>query len=345
MKKIIIGGNEVLLNSKEIGLADYNQRQIEEKCNALGYEIDITTLTAISKSVVEQKFFQIAPADFIPVRVGEGAWSQEIITYRNFSTGEDFETGLLNTGSNNARLGEVDGGVDTIPVKVNNWAKQITWTLMDLNFASRSGNWDLVTSKEKSRKKNWDLGIQRIAFLGSRDDTATTGLLTLADITANTTTITTYIKDMTETQFQALLSKIIGDYRTNSSNTSMPTHFVIPEVDYNGLAVAVSENFGLKSKLERLLDTFRTITMNPNFKVLPCAYADKVNNADVVGLNKNRYTLLNYDEDTLRMDIPVDYTNTLQNTVNGFSFQNAGYGQFTGVRAFRPKEVLYFDWT
>jgi hypothetical protein len=61
-------------------------------------------------------------------------------------------------------------------------------------------------------------------------------------------------------------------------------------------------------------------------------------------LNKNRYTLLSYDEDSLRMDIPVDYTNTLQNTVNGFNFQSAAYGQFTGLKAYRPKEMLYFDW-
>lgn len=44
------------------------------------------------------------------------------------------------------------------------------------------------------------------------------------------------------------------------------------------------------------------------------------------------------------MDIPVDYTNTMQNTLNGFSFQNVGYGQYSGAVAYRPLETLYFDW-
>ncbi len=84
--------------------------------------------------------------------------------------------------------------------------------------------------------------------------------------------------------------------------------------------------------------------MNPNFQILPVAYADKTNNADVTALNKNRYTLLRYDEDSVRMDIPLDYTNTMANTINGMNYQNAGYGQFTGVKAYRPLEMLYFDW-
>jgi hypothetical protein len=54
------------------------------------------------------------------------------------------------------------------------------------------------------------------------------------------------------------------------------------------------------------------------------------------------YTLLNYDEEALRMDIPVDYTNTLANSLDNFNFQNVAYGQFTGVVAYRPLEIFQF---
>jgi hypothetical protein len=74
------------------------------------------------------------------------------------------------------------------------------------------------------------------------------------------------------------------------------------------------------------------------------AYANKSRNASITGLNKNRYTLLNFNEQSIRMDIPVQYTSTLMNTINGFNFQNVGYGQFTGVQTYRPLETLYFDW-
>lgn len=334
-------GEPIVLHNMEKRQADYLYNQIK---NSLGYEVDITTLTAISKRVVEQKFFQLAPADYMPVRVGEGAWSTEILTYRDFAIGGDFETGLINTAANKSRMAEADSAVDSISVQVLNWAKEINWTIFDLAHASKSGNWDLVSSKERARKKNWDLGIQKIAFLGSASNSGVRGLLTQADVNSNTTLIDKYISEMSDTEFEALLQGIMEAYRANADRTAMPTHFAIPEADYNGLAVSTSETFPLVSKLERLQKAFSMITQNPNFKILPLAYADEANNADTPVQGKNRYTLYNYDEDSGRMDIPVDYTNTMQNTVNGAQFTNVGYGQFTGFKAYRPKEFLYLDW-
>lgn len=331
-------GEPILLNDKEAKSVNYCQ----QIANSLGYEVDITTLTTIVKSVVEQKFFQIAPADYLPVRVGEGAWSQELLTYRSFSIADDFETGIINTGAQNSRLAEADSAIDSITVKINNWAKTLGWSLFDLQLASKSGNWDLVTSKEKARKKNWDLGIQKVAFLGSANDANVKGLLTQTDVTSDNALITSLISGLNSTDFETLLEGIIGAYRVNCAYTTMPTHFIIPETDYNGLAVSTSETYPMKSKLERLIETFKVITQNPNFKILPLAYAAKANNTSY--LNKNRYVLLNYDADSIRMDIPVDYTATMANSLNSFQFQNVGYGQFTGAKAYRPKEILYFDW-
>lgn len=334
-------GEPIVFNDMESRLINHNQQLI----NSLGYEVDITTLTAITRRVVEQQFFEIAPADYLPVRVGDGAWSTELLTYVDFSTGGGFEDGIVNTASGKSRFSEMDGGVEGVKVPVKNWAKQIVWSLFDIQHSQRAGNWDIITSKERSRKKNWDLGIQRVAFLGLDGTAAVDGLLTLSDVTSNTTLITKYIKEMSDTEFEALIQGLLSAYRTNAAFTAMPTHFIIPEADYNGLAVATDENFAMKTKLERLLDTFRLLTRNQNFEIMPLAYADQANNADVSGLNKNRYVLMNYDEDTVRMDIPVDYSNTLQNTVNGAQYANVGYGQFTGVKAYRPKELLYFDWS
>ena len=333
-------GEPVVLNAREQARADALQRQYNSELkNALGYEISITTLTAISKRVVEQKFFTIPPADFLPVRVGEGAWSSEIITYRDFSVGGDFETGIINTAASDARLAETDAGVDAIHVPIVNWAKQVSWSFFDLQLAAKSGNWDLVTAKERSRKKNWDLGIQKIAFLGSAQNSNIMGLLSQSTVNSNTSVITKYIKSMSESEFSTFVGAIVGAYRTNCAYTAMPTHFIMPELDYDGLAAPVSATYPNISKLDYLTMVFRTITRNPNFQILPCAYSDQINN----NLSLNRYVLLNYDEDTIRMDIPVDYTNTLQNTINGLQFQNVGYGQFTGAQAYRPLEVLYFD--
>lgn len=337
-------GEEVVLNEREILSARHAEAQIK---NALGYEVSITTLTTLMKKITEQKFFEIAPADYLPVRVGEGAWSSNLLTYRSFQLGDQFETGILNTGIDNTRLASADAGVDSVSVDVFNWAKSIGWSIMDLEMAAKSGNWDIVTAKEKARKKNWDLGIQKIAFLGAAGSNTGSnpkvlGLLNQAGITTNTTRITKAISSMTPAELKVFQAGIIEDYRNNCNRTAFPTHFIIPESDYNGLASQAAADFPIKSTLQLLEEAFQVITRNKNFKILPLAYGDAAYNSSS-GINKQKYVLLNYEEESIRMDIPVDYTNTLANSVNNFQFQNVGYGQFTGVMAYRPLEMLYFQ--
>ncbi len=333
-------GDPIVLDDVEVNLVKYNQNI----CNALGYgDISISTLTAISKSIIEQKFFTIRPSDFVPVRIGQNPWVESILTYRELSLGGDFETGLINTAANMSRLAEASAGVEAVRVYTANWAKQITWSLPELRMAARAGNWDIVASKERARKRNWDLGIQKIAFLGSASDANIKGLLTQSDVTSNTSIITEPLSSMTVSELNTFLGALLQAYRANSNYTAWPTHFVIPESDYNGLANVMSETFPGVLKIESIRRMFATITQNPNFQILPVPYAMAANNASV-GLNLNRYALYNYDEDSIRMDIPVDYTNTAQNSINGFQFQNVGYGQFSGVKAYRPREMLYFDY-
>lgn len=339
MKILNSKGEPIILNSQEKRIAEYNQQIV----NSLGFDIDITTLTTIVKRVVEQKFFQIAPAEYMPIRVGEGAWSQQLLTYRSFSVADDFETGNINTGASNGRLAEADAGVDGVPVKIINWAKAIGWTLFDLQMAKKAGNWDMITEKEKARKKNWDLGIQKISFLGSVNDSNVLGLLTQSDVTSNTALITEYINGMTAAEFSTFCRGVYQAYRANCNYTAKPTHFIIPEIDFNGLATFPDSTYPLKTKLQLLEEEFKTLTQNPNFKILPLSYADQANNEDEI--DSNRYVLLNYDEDSGRMDIPVDYTATMANSVNNFQFNNVGYGQYTGFKAYRPLEMLYFDWS
>jgi hypothetical protein len=349
--KILNSKGEVIrLTAKEQYHADYCQRMVNERFgNSLGYEVSITTLTTIMKKISEQKFFELAPADYLPVRVGEGAWSSNLTTYRSFSAADEFETGIVDTGGQNSRLAMADAGVDALNIKVFNWAKSIGWSIMDLEIAAKSGNWDLVSAKEESRKKNWDLGIQRIAFLGANGQNASAtgtclGLLNQAGITINTTTIPQPISAMDPTELKAFVSAILNDYRANCNRTAWPTHFHIPESDYLGLVGQASATFPIKSTLELLEDALKVATRNSAFKVLPLAYADAAYHDEVASLSgKQVYTLMNYDEKSVRMDVPVDYTNTLANSIDNFGFQNAGYGQFTGVLAYRPLEMMYFQ--
>lgn len=342
-------GQPIVLNAQEKYHADWMQRQVNERFgNSLGYEVNITTLTTIIKKVSEQKFFQVAPADFLPIRVGEGSWSTSLTTYRSFDAADEFETGIINTGGQNSRLATADAAVDALNIKVYPWAKSIGWSIFDLEYAAKSGNWDIVSAKEKSRKRNWDLGIQRVAFLGARGQNGSAGnclgLLNQAGVTVNTTVITQPISEMSTADLKQFCASIIEAYRSNCARTAWPTHFAIPESDFNGLAAQASADFPIKSTLQVLEEMFQVICRNKQFKILPLAYADADYHEDVTAIEgKQVYTLLNYDEESLRMDLPLDYTNTVANSLDNFSFQNAGYGQFTGVLAYRPLEMMYFQ--
>lgn len=125
------------------------QRLINQKLrlyNALGYEINITTLTEVVKKISEQKFFELHPADYMPVRVGQGAWDTQLTTYRSYNISDNFETGMLNLGGQNARLAVSDAAVDAVSVAVFYWTKAIYWSIIELQQAAKSGNWDLIAA-------------------------------------------------------------------------------------------------------------------------------------------------------------------------------------------------------
>lgn len=313
----------------------------------LGYQIAIDTLTFIKKQITEQKFYEVAPADYIPISVGDGAFSQSILTNLTVSTSRDFEAGIINQAVSNDRLESADAAIASKTIQVLNWAKAVGYSVFEIEQALQANNWDIIESKHRARKKNWDLGIQKLAFLGLvSDQTNFPGLLTQPSSSVNSdlTTITTTISSMTSTQFASFVANVVASYQNNCSYTAMPTHFLIPQDDWLGLASPVASGYPFNSKLEYLKKAFAEIVPG-GVKVMPIVYGIPAYNKDVInsGTGLHRYCMYRYDPETLRMDIPVDYTVTQPNSMNNFNFQDAGYGQATGVGVYRGLELLYFD--
>lgn len=339
---------EAMLSPAEMHHIKYMTRVVNQRFgNDLGYQIDITSLTTILSEISEQKFYEIPFAKYVPVKVGEGKWSSFLTSYRTFSLGDSFANGLINTGSPNGKLASVNTGVDAVTIKVNNWAKGVSWNIFDLQQAALSGNWDLVTSLEVSRKTNWDLGVQEVAFLGLQGSNAIAGdclgLLNQPGATINSSVITKPISLMTADELNLFCETVYGAYRDNAQRTAIPTHFVMPESDYNGCAAPSSAQFPLITKLKLIEDMFKTMSGNPSFAVLPCSYADAQYHQGVELIaNKQVYAMYRYDQTSMAMNVPCDYTATLANSLDSFNFQNAGYGQFTGLLLKRPLELLYF---
>ena len=314
--------------------------------NSLGASQSITTLTAILPTIIEQKFYEVPVADYVPVEIGTGnPFSATLFNWTTGIKGGDFESGLMNMGSNDsAKVGD-DIFVEPIQRKVISWKKDVNYNIIqEGTFAAGTQNMDLIQAKYKARKKEYDLGIQKLAFFGLQSNaTDFGGLLNLSNVNSNTTLITKALSTMTASEFNTFIAGLLEAYRTNCNRTAYPNTFVIPESDYNGLVNQMSETYPLRTKLEVLTQALAQATMRPDFKILPSAYAMKSNNTAVI--NKNRYVLYNKAPDTIILNVPLDFTVTLPGTANGFDYTSAAYSRFTGVTALRPLEVLYFDYS
>ncbi len=313
--------------------------------SGLGYQYLIDTLSEIRADVVEQKFYKIAPADFFPVDVGYAAWMDEIVQNLTFQTGGDFFSGDVDTNTETGRMAQVDTALAPVRMPIKTWAKQVVWTIADIAKAAAASNWDVVAGKMESLKVDWDLGIQEVAFLGHPADSKVTGLLNDAEVNINTTLITKPISQMTEAQFTALVSGLLGAYFTNSNDTEdKPDTFVIPADDYLGLVGPTSSTFMNISKIEYLNNALQKGTDNPNFRIKGLAYAQSSRNA-ARGINKNRYILYKSDPKTMKMTIPVDFTMQQAATANNFNWTQPAVGQYSGLLINRKREVLYLDET
>lgn len=315
--------------------------------NTLGYQYTIQTTTLIRAKVIEQKFYEVPFADFVPTVVGEGAWMENIKTNLVYDVASNFEAGLQDLASNNTQLMNVDVGTAPKTAVIKTWAKGYQYSTPEVEKALASNNWDVVSGKMRALKRNWDLGLQKIAFLGLLQDLAEIpGLASQPQVTVNTAVITQNISTFSAAQFGALVATIMNTYFQNSNSTVLPDTFLIPMSDYLGLATPVSTGFPIVSMLTYLEDAFKRITANPNFKIAGNAYLDQSRNAGYWAMNGTfRYILYRRDPETIRMDIPVDFVLTPAGTANNFQWQGVGAGQFTGAIAYREAELIYFDHT
>lgn len=313
--------------------------------SSLGYDFTIQTTTALRAKVVEQKFYEVAPADFLPIEVGTGAWQESIVTPRTFDLAGDFEQGITNVSAGPARIAEVDAGLDSVTADIATWVKGYRYTVPELEKALASMNWNVVESKHRALKRNFDLGFQKVAFLGLKSNgTRFPGLLTQSEVNIDTTTITSNISAMDAADFQTLVAGILYAYANNANFTEMPDVFVMPMADYLGMGAAASPDFPMVSKMDYLLKAFKELTQNPNFKIMPLAYADKARNVGFTDSDGvNRYVLYKKDPDNLLITVPVNFVMNAPGTSNNFQWEGVAYAQFTGVALFRPRTVLYFD--
>ncbi len=317
--------------------------------NASGYQILIDTMTYIKQQESKQSYYELGsfgltPSSFLPFAVGEGAWASNILTRRTYHNAGDFESGLTRQGSHGARQANATASMDSITIPTFIWDASVEYNLAEIEQALQASNWDVIAAKHASRMKMWQLGIQASTFLGTKSGNME-GLFVNTAVNINTGLITAPISGLSAAGFLTFVRTLISTYWTNSNSTKLPTHFVMPMIDYLGLMTLVPGSAGTfpVPMLNYLDEAFKKLC-GPNFKILPNAYGDAANALALGAPNKNTYALYRHDSEALRRDIPVDFTTTQPNSVNNWTFEDVAYAQLTGVGFYKPLETLLFQY-
>ena len=309
---------------------------------SLGYDYAIRTTTWLRAKSVQQKFYEVAPADFMDVEVGTGAFMENITTNVEFSMAADFEAGITNVAGGQADMPEVEVGISPVTYPIATWNFGYRYSIPELQKALAANNWDVVKGKTDALKKRWDLGIQRVAFLGLKSGlTGFYGLLTLPNTPTDVnTSIKGNISAMATDDFAAFVENVLGTYYASTNNTVLPDTFLMPMSDFLGLSAPVSPQYPMVTKGDYLEMAFQKGTKNKNFKIEGIVYAE----ASLHPSSVNRYMLYRRDPEVVKMDIPVNFQLTSPNTADNYNWKGVGYGQFTGCQNFRPRETYYMDW-
>lgn len=315
---------------------------------SLAYQYTVQTTTAIRQDVIRQKFYEVNPGEFMSISVGLGAWMEDIKTNLEYQIAGGFEGGYVSTAQSPSNLMNVDVANSSVDAKLWTWIKGYRYSIIEVNKALAFNNWNVIEAKIATLLKHAQLGIQKVAFLGNPTDLAgTPGLYSNQTVTVNTSVITAAIKSLSSSGFQTLIASLLAAYFANSNNTQLPDTFVMPMSDFLGMSVFVNPAFPLAGSMmiDVLRASFREITGNANFQVKGCLYGQAAANAGYWNSNgTNRYVLYKNDAETIRMDMPVAYTMFPAVPVGAINFEGALAMQHSGAIAYRPAQMLYFDY-
>lgn len=316
-----------------------------------------TTLTGIYQNIFQQKYFTVAPADFMPVISGEiGAYYDEYKVFGLESFGDRGSSGWQGAGGSNDTRSSVDELVmSELSFPINRWKYAIKYTLHELNrsAANQQVAVNLIQTKEAAVFKKYQLEIQKMAFLGVPSaGKSFEGLITQSGVVTDAVTIADFLYTLNDADFDSTIQNIITTTKQNLNRVeeSYPNTFVIPEAEADGLRAqrpaSVADSSVFRDRLE-LLESKMKRAFGENFQVKSLSYCDKSRNDEILNpaTGFNRYVLYRNDRDSLMMQIPLNYTTTPYATSDNYVFNSVAYAQASGCNIIRSNEIRYFDHT
>lgn len=317
------------------------QRVNNSGADATGLEATITTLTDIIGGVVETKYYELNGqklSDFCKIEVGRGAYATELMQYASSFVGNNGKQGLVNPTANGISK-DANSSIQIGSMKMPNnfWRWDYTVTNELVNMANKNvETFSIIEENEKARKKVWDLMLQDAWFNGLGDGRSF-GLLNQEDVTVNTTLMTAELGDMTDSQFQAFLAKVAGEYNKVSNYAISFNRMLIPSEQYFALTQPYGQ-FGL-NRLQVLEDAMKRI-VGADFKIVHAKYCT---GASAQGGTKGRYVFYNDNADNLCAYLPVPYTPMPLFPQGSLDLISQAHGQFVTPFVKRTTSMMYAD--
>jgi len=321
---------------------------------ATGYLQEFNTLSQATMPFLEQKFYEIENLmDFVNID-NTGEYMDTLVRGRTRMHSKRF-VGFRNGSQGLAKSPSTNVSRDMFSIKNHPWMETIEWSEYELEQASRGLiPYDVLAEKVTASKKSWDLDKQDAIFAGVNfGEMEISGLLNIDGIAKDLSLIPSgkMIKNLSEAEMKNFIAAVLDVYSDNSKIKAFPDTFIVPFKDYVGWGVPFAASSATGSSgvtvnrtiLNYLLETFKEMTQNPGFKILPVAYAEASNMKEYVGENVNRYMLYKKNDDSLKFHVPQELrqSNIVQTT--GTTFTMSVYGQIAGISCGHPENILYMD--
>jgi len=319
-----------------------------------GYLQAVDTLTHVISGVIQQQNYNVKNlTDFVNFDFS-GTLMDTLVRGRTRSHSNSRGEGFLNGSAGFAKAPNVTTSRDMYSIKNYYWLKTIMWTKHQLEQAAAGlVPFDTLAEDVAAIKKSWDLEIQNIIFAGLKlGEIDIAGILNIDGVASNTSLIPNgkTISSLSATEMYNFVATVLSAYAANSQINALPDRFVVPLADYLGWGnVFVANNGGTggvnvnRSILEYLTDNFKTMTQNPDFKILPVKYAEAATMKEFVGEKVNRYALYQKEDEALKFHIPMQFRNSAIVQSGGSGFTMDCDGEVAGISCGRPENVFYID--
>jgi hypothetical protein len=334
--------------------------QVMNSTSQDGMQRTLDTLTQISKEVFRSKYYTIDFSDLVPIST-EGAYLENMFNYSIVGETPEFEKGFFKL-SDTIREITSDLTIDSKTIPFGAYNRKVSYNI----FQQKQGeiiNFSILQEKMALEKKINDLGIQKLIFLGQANGlNSFPGLLTNPSYTIDTTTLTTFLYNLSDPDFISFVNSLVLKYYKYTNYTTLPNRWIVPVEELKTIGMPFSQQYPLKSRLQYMTEVFRMSLSsigNPkkiieegkevvDFKIIATPYAS-IPDMSTRGINANTYLLYNFSNDVadcgLKVHIPLDFVNFGTYTADGLNFHSTYITQMSGVNIYRPLQFYCMQHT